>query len=47
MAGGNKSNSEKAKKRKIQLQTKERLESAERKNRRGYQGGQPRSGFSG
>jgi hypothetical protein len=47
MAGGNKSNSPKAKKRKLQLQARAKVESAERKNRRGYQGGQPRSGFAG
>jgi len=44
MAGGNKSNSAKAKKRKQQLQAKARVESAERKNRRVYQGSSPRSG---
>ncbi len=42
MAGGNKSNSAKAKKRKIQLQTKERADAAERKNRRVRYGVQPR-----
>ena len=36
MAGGNKSNSPKAKKRKIQLQTKAKKEAANRKNRRAY-----------
>lgn len=44
MAGNNKSNSSKAKKRKLQLQVKSKVEAAERKNRRGYQGGQSRSG---
>ena len=34
MAGGNKSNSAKAKKRKIQVQTKERADAADRKSRR-------------
>ena len=34
MAGGNKSNNPKAKKRKIQLQAKERADAADRKSRR-------------
>jgi len=36
MAGGNKTNSPKAKKRKIQLEAKSRKDAAERKNRRAY-----------
>jgi hypothetical protein len=47
MAGGNKSNSAKAKKRKIQLQTKERADAADRKNRRPGATAQPRFGFGG
>jgi hypothetical protein len=36
MAGGDKSNSPKARKRKIQLEAKSRKDAAERKNRRAY-----------
>jgi hypothetical protein len=43
VAGGNKSNSAKAKKRKLQMQVKAKSDAAERKNRRGYQGGPSRS----
>lgn len=44
MAGGNKSNSAKAKKRKIQVQAKERADAANRKSRRPPFTGQPRFG---
>jgi hypothetical protein len=39
MAGSNKSNSAKAKKRKIQLEAKARSDAAKRKNRTPYRGG--------
>lgn len=45
MAGGNKSNSAKAKKRKLQMQVKARAEDAAKRNRRassGFQRGAPR-----
>jgi hypothetical protein len=47
MAGGNKSNSLKAKKRKVQMQAKARSDAAARRNRGPYRGGAPRTDNNG